>query len=284
MAGYIYFGNANHQAWIKAPSSGMQVSQSGWQNQTTRSNGRIGLKRSNASARSFNPSWIGSLNSESESLQIINDFANGFYGSGPFYWVDPFAMNQNILAPHWAAPGLCEKDWPTIYNGSETYASGNKSVNGYPITSMVIDPLGSSSPHKFTVIIPPGYSFHFGLHSTVGGLADKVKLHCINRNNPYTSNDLFPLSLDTTSGVRTNAIVNGDVYRLVEININAGDIAIAGMIGQILPNGTSVATGDFISGRGTTALEFAQPPVMEYYSANLNNGQVGMSATLVEVE
>jgi hypothetical protein len=36
-------------------------------------------------------------------------------------------------------------------------------------------------------------------------------------------------------------------------------------------------------GRGTIGLEFASFPEIEYYSANINDGQVGMSVTLAEV-
>jgi hypothetical protein len=58
---------------------------------------------------------------------------------------------------------------------------------------------------------------------------------------------------------------------------------IVGLMAQILPTGQSPATGDFIMGRGTTGLEFASFPEIEYYSANINDGQVGMSVTLAEV-
>jgi hypothetical protein len=55
------------------------------------------------------------------------------------------------------------------------------------------------------------------------------------------------------------------------------------MIAQILPNGNSVASGGFISGSGTTGLEFSQFPEIEYYSSKINSGQIGMSVTWTEV-
>jgi hypothetical protein len=58
---------------------------------------------------------------------------------------------------------------------------------------------------------------------------------------------------------------------------------VVGLIAQILPSDQSPSTGDFIMGRGTTGLEFATFPEIEYYSANINDGQVGMSVTLAEV-
>jgi len=55
------------------------------------------------------------------------------------------------------------------------------------------------------------------------------------------------------------------------------------MIGMVLPNGVSPSSGGFVAGRGTTALEFGNPPTIEYYSAAINNGQVGMSTKFIEV-
>ena len=64
---------------------------------------------------------------------------------------------------------------------------------------------------------------------------------------------------------------------------SASDLRISGMIAQILPETDSVPQGEFWSGRGTSALEFTQLPNVEYYSAAINNGQVGMSANFKEV-
>ena len=50
----------------------------------------------------------------------------------------------------------------------------------------------------------------------------------------------------------------------------------------MLPNGAMPSIGNFVPGKGTTGLQFASFPQIEYYSANINNGQIGMSATFAE--
>jgi hypothetical protein len=50
----------------------------------------------------------------------------------------------------------------------------------------------------------------------------------------------------------------------------------------LLPSGISPSIGNFIPGRGTTGLQFASFPEIEYYSASVNDGQIGMSATFAE--
>jgi len=55
------------------------------------------------------------------------------------------------------------------------------------------------------------------------------------------------------------------------------------MIAQLTSGSALPAAGGFIGGRGTSALEFAGPIGIEYYSANINNGQVGLSCQWQEV-
>jgi len=55
------------------------------------------------------------------------------------------------------------------------------------------------------------------------------------------------------------------------------------MIAQILPSSASPSLGGFISGRGTTAVEFGSTVNIEYYSSAINDGQVGLSTEWIEV-
>jgi len=55
------------------------------------------------------------------------------------------------------------------------------------------------------------------------------------------------------------------------------------MIAQVLPENASVTSGGFISGRGTTGLEFSSFPQIEYYSSAVNSGQIGLSVSMAEV-
>lgn len=279
MSGQVYFGNANYQTWIKAPTSGLQITQTGFLNQQQLLSGRTAVKRSRASSRSMSPSWVGSLNSTSESLQVISDFATGLYGDGPYYWLDPFAIDQNILPPHWAAPHLTEKDWPKLSNVGTHEGHSFAYANGYPYRYITYT-TAVGNTRSLRIIIPAGYTFHFGWHGTHADYSG-VLLKATKRSDGTTS-QTYPTSLLAGGTTRTNATVDGDTYSMVDISLY-DSCEIVGMIGQILPNGISPASGGFISGRGTTGMEFTQVPTIEYYSSKVNNGQIGMSASFVEV-
>lgn len=286
----VYFGNSNTQAWINAPRTGLQANSNAFVSKQQLISGRSHVRRSQASHRVFNPNWLGSLNEAAleDSLQTIKDFADGLYGAGPFFWVDPFATNTNILPPHWAAPALTEKDWPGIaaFAPFEFVPTANNNLN-YPATSANYQyPDEPIDPVKLRLIIPRGYSLFFGWHGTInsGDATFGIDRHL--RAGGIVTVTTTPLSV--TSSSRTNVVISGDTTSMIDLYLKKGDteeadITVAGMIAQILPSNKFPEQGGFVSGRGTTGVEFSEPVQIEYYSALINNGQIGMSTEWTEV-
>jgi len=300
MAGKVYFGNTNFQTWITAPQTGMIASSSGFAATTDLLNGRSFVKRSNGAARKFSASWLGSMNGTdlTSNLQTIKDFSDGMYGTGNVYWLDPYAISQNVLPPHWAAPGLASRDWPTLSSVTPTFTtlSGTSNVyaNNFPQTYATYIGVGTSTSKSIDIIIPSGYYLHFGWHATVSGVSAisapgyYVRKYSRATNLEVTSGGFpdFPLSLLAGGTTRTNWVIDGTTYSRVRITFGASSVAttsVVGAIAQILPTATPT-TGAFIPGKGTSALQFASPLEIEYYSSAINNGQIGLSTTFVEVD
>lgn len=293
----VYFGNAVMQFWIPAPQSGLTASTTGFSTTAQLLSGRAFTRRSAASHRGFDASWLGALNSEvpEDSLHTIKDYSDGIYGEGPFYWLDPYAINTNLLPPHWAAPMLTEKDWPTICAipsgfGVTSFVPTSANSKSYPYKSLYIN-LASTQEFESTssnrTIIPTGHRFHFGWHGEVVSGSATVVLRAYSRATGLpTYIPTTPLSVN--SAIRTNTQVSGTTYSMVDVLVAkpfgaTSELRIAGMIAQVRGEVETVSQGDFISGRGTTALEFSSLPQIEYYSANINNGQIGLTASFKEV-
>lgn len=294
MAQTAYFGNTKYATFIKAPLSGMTANPTGYSSQLNFLNGGSSVRRSSRTHREFNMSWNGQMNGTdtTENLQVVKDFYDGLYGTGPFYWTDPYAMASNVLPPHWAAPMLDELDWPNLSaNITPTFVDGSY-ANGFPIKRAVYSlPAGHADTSKLTILIPTGYSLHFGWHSTSAGITASSAAGI--RIVPYNTSGVVqtavnPASLLAGGTTRTNQTFAGSSFSRVEIFLANGAASsstanLVGMIAQLLPTGTSVATGGFISGRGTTNLEFAGPPTINYISSAINNGYIEMSANFIEV-
>jgi hypothetical protein len=289
----VYFGNAEKQVWINAPRTGLRSPSNGFVFEQTLLSGRTFIKRSYGAHRRFSPNWLGSMNDAQleNSLSTIKDFSDGIYGKGPFYWVDPFAADQNILPPNWAAPALTELDWPKIWDIDpiEVVDTPSNLLN-YPSKSLKFDyddtdELGSTK--KLRLIIPTGYSLFFGWHGEIHSGTGTVRIDRYQRSDGTISPlDTTPISVSSSN--RTNAIVNGTAFSMVDIYFYKGadqvaDFTISGMIAQILPSTSFPEPGGFISGRGTTGIEFGGPVQIEYYSSKINDGQIGMSTEWVEV-
>lgn len=288
MVSTVYFGTKDKQSWIKAPSSSMNASSAGWAVKTQLLNGRSSVRRSTGSHREFAMEWFGDLNSGLDSsLQEIKSYADGLYGEGPFYWVDPFAANQNILPPHWAAPMLTEGDWPNL--GTDLVPTYTKATvaNGYPIKyTSYPAPDEYVSTNKLVVIIPANYKLHFGWHGPSASASTGVRIVPYLRSTGAAATAIDPVRINAGGLVRTNTQVSGDTYSYVEIFLAADleqSIDITAMIAQVIPETSSVASGGFVAGKGTTSLEFEGSPEIEYYSSAIGNGQAGMSVNLVEV-
>lgn len=294
MAGTVYFGNATYQTWIKSPQSGMDASPSGYLNKMDFLNGGSSVRRSDRTHREYSMSWSGQMNNTdaSQALYVIKDFYDGLHGDGPFYWVDPFASTSNILPPHWAAPMLAEGEWPNLSATVTPTFTAQAYSNAYPIKYASYALAGSAvDSNKLTLIIPANSTLNFGWHSTSSGVSASSAAGI--RIVPYNLSGaaqtaVNPASLLAGGTTRTNTTFDGASISRVEIFLANGSAststaAVVALIAQILPTGTSVASGGFISGRGITRLEFGSSPTISYISSAINNGYFEMSANFVEV-
>lgn len=289
----VYFGNDNKQVWIPAPQSGMQADSTTRVVENQLLSGRTSITRSGATSRRFTSSWLGPLNATDieDSLHTIKDFYDGVYGDGPFYWNDPYATTTNMLPPHWAAPGLARNDWPGIASFDATaHPATDTNILDYPTYSArynITDTGEVASTRSLTLIIPQGYTLHFGWHGVVDSGDAGIRLTRTARTSG-TETTVDPNVIAVTSSNRTNAAISGDVYSKVEVSLykpsgSASDITVSGMIAQLTLGSALPAAGGFVGGRGTAGLEFAAPIGIEYYSANINDGQVGLSCQWQEV-
>lgn len=288
MAGVVYFGNKDKQSWIKAPGTGMQASNVGWSTKTQLLNGRASVRRSMASHREFSAEWVGDLNSGLESsLQTIKNYADGLYGDGPFYFLDPYILKQNVLPAHWAAPMLTAEDWPNLATDLVPSFVKDTVAADFPMKHASYDlPEGYESENKLVIIIPSGYSLHFGWHGPAASANSGVRIVPYKRADGLADAALNPAKIVAGGTTRTNTVISGATYSYVEIFLAADadqTTMITGMIAQVLLDGATVPDGGFIAGKGTTALEFEDAPKIEYYSSAINSGQVGMSASWIEV-
>lgn len=302
--GKVWFGNQRYGTWIKAPLADMNASSTGFQSEQNFSNGGSFIKSSFGSARSFDMSWNGNL----DHLQVIKNFKDGLYGGGLLYWEDPFA--KNILPPHWAAPMLTVRDWPSLIS------SDNKPT---PITETT---LGKNLPYQsaqyivtnteetsrsLTILIPEEHVLRLGfVHSATGTASIKVVPVLASTGldgTPFTLNQLTHNGssvYDISNGFFSNATNAAQRTKAVRVYISKSDntystISIRGGIATLFLDGVAGHGHDlwgnaveygtnWSPGQGFTGCVMTEPPSIQYSGMVGGTKLVKVGAKLKEVE
>ena len=292
--GKIWFGNARNARWVKAPLADMGASAIGNSEEQQFTNGGQFVKASFGSARNFDMSWVG----DRADLQVIKDFKDGIYGGGLIYWEDPFA--DNILPPHWAAPMLTVRDWPSLI------ASGNKpepvthtsTENNYPFQSAKYNVTNTAETSRaLTLLIPEDHILVIGFVYSITGTAS---IKAVRVNPDGTDGATVTLSQLNISGStpysHTFSNVPGATNRCSAIRVyisrsdtTASTITIRGGMAKIEVSGglhghpPIVMDGDWSSGEGFSGCVIAGAPQMTYKGVVDGRRLINMSTTLKEI-
>ena len=268
----MYFGSRERMAWVPCPKIDVDLSKTGWSTSGKYLNGGSYVRRSATGAKSYTFSW--NLAS-AEDIHKVLDYADGVYGSGPFYFLEPFAQDTNLFPQYWASPRLATLDAPSLIRDKRPTLSPGVPSLDYPAPSTNYTLADGDTFRQLDIPVPPGYALHVGIHGFSTGTAAVVVGAGESPAVPMTL-------LSKTTTVRTNYIVSGDDAGWAHITLSGvGQLSLYGMIAQIRPIGDTVPEGGFISGRGHSGCEFDGFPSVNGYSAALD--KQGATALLTEV-
>lgn len=268
MAKKMWFGTVERMTWIPCPAINAGLGSSRWLATGGFLNGGAYQRQSTIGAKTYSFSWNPQ---QAENLYELEGYFDGIHGQGPIYFVDPFAAKSNVLPSWLAAPGTMAGNAPS-FGGTQRVTRILTGTNplGYPAQSGQVTVGAAFGPYKsYTVPVPPGYSLHLGVHGSYTGTA-RVTVN-------GTTLPVLPIS----SVQRTNTILPGGVFHNISV-AGEGMLTLAGIIGQILPDGTTPEPGGFIPGQGNSGVRLSGNPTVTGYSAALANASIGMTAEFVE--
>lgn len=273
----MWFGTQGYMQWVPCPTVDSAITREKWSTKTSYLNGGAYTRGSATSHREYVLDW--GLDTRAN-IRKITDVANGIYGDGLTYFVDPFAADANVAPLHWSFPALGAKDAPVL-DGTYNRPSITPTISnglGYPVQSAVYNVSGTPTFGPW-IPIPPGYTLWAGAHgSASGGAVRIVPTTGVGVEGAGTNLTMLP----ETSTTRVNfslasTAANGAYLRLG----GSGQVIISGIIVQLLPTGTAPTTGGFIAGSGNSGCRFDGTPREEFYNAAMD--YVGLTASLVEV-
>lgn len=281
----MWFGTKERMRWIPAPSSGADVSPQGWSTSNVYLNGGGWARSSWGSYRQYQYAWSDA--SAREVAQIIHSYADGTFGRGLIYFIDPLTYNTNVLPKHLADPSLaCNGEMPALQAVNPEQAPGT-AVNNYPLfgASYTVTNQAEMTGYSAYIPIPAGFDLYIGAKYTATGTAS-VMVTPVNTSG----GDLPAVALPqgtVTDASRFSNTFSGDSYGGVRVWLGKSSTAAStavlyGMNAQLVPSGTQPSAETFwIGGQGHSGVRFAgKPTYIEYNS--VGGGQVGYAATFIE--
>lgn len=292
MAEQIWFGtegDANypsHFEWLPCPRPGMQRSRHTRVVGSNLDNGGYAQSAPTGSSLGYTLDVIGEAHGLG-GIDLYNQYATGFYGTGRFYFADPMEFDNNLFPAHWAAPGLAEQGYPSIgtydYNGPlpVTYSATNTTaVTSFnaPTRSVTYSNLTVNTPNMtrdggpfpraaYTIIpVPPGYELRVGFSGAQTGTA-RVQ-YSSSMSTGFTA--LTPIAVTTGNQMNTTLATPASgfyVFTLQGGTTTGSTLTINSMMAQLWPTGTSPATTPmFIAGGGHSGLAFTDDARVETYN------------------
>lgn len=184
--------------WVKVHSPGSGYDNLGYSERLDYLNGGVGMRGSLASHGERTLVWN---RVTAEEAREIADFADGIYGDGPYYLIDPVSATQNVLDKQWATPALTGKDGvPLIGLERPQLVRNYDTSRGYPIEMARYDYADIGGSRTAYIPIPPGHVAWVGVHGdreSTGGL------------DVQPTSGEFPVGLSTTVPV---ADVNAPLF------------------------------------------------------------------------
>lgn len=278
----MWFGTRAHMQWILAPQINYEAGKRGFAATATYINGGAFVRRSSTAAKGYNFTWT--LKNRDE-VRAINDYADGVFGTEAIFFLEPFAMDKNLLPQFWAVPALANGDAPMLAGEFEedrpALLPTPSNTLGYPVNTAVYSLAADSLLSSVWIPCPPGYSLWVGAHGTATGTAG-VKV--TPTSGASSVGAVLPVPLQAvTSSTRVNTRVDGNSFNGGLISLTGvGTLNLSGLMAQVLPTGKTPATGGFISGQGHSGCSFVEEPVLTNYSVGID--RAGLSANLVETE
>lgn len=274
----FYIGTREKMLRVRQPSVTFPSSKAGWSNELAFLNGGTSIRRSVAGHKRYELTW--NLLSRDEARPIL-DLADGIYGTGLVYFLDPFVANRNILPQWWASPMQGIYDGLPLAGGAtrgDVVATPANSLD-FPVQSIRYDTTGLTS-RTVWIPIPEGHTAWVGAYGADGTGGTVVATPSTGATTFGVPETLSLLAVtDPTRFTESFAASSG--FTGVQLSLGgSGTVTLSGLMVQVLPDGQTPETGGFISGQGNSGCQFLTQPEYTPYSVAFD--QVGVVAELVE--
>lgn len=290
----FFFGTEEKMMWMPTPNRGAQTGGSGWAAEGTTLNGGGFQLNSFGSHRQYIFEWPNT--SSAKMAQTMKSYADGSFGRGLIYFLDPLIYTTNILPAMWADPsmGVGQEGASLVYgvDASGLPTSGH-ATNQIPVTSAYYDLSGIAQGWRgkedaVFLPVPEGFTLHLGAMFNSSGSGGVFYRTQSSSGALGTVTALTPVNASSTE--ITNAEVQGLTLSGVWLFVGksasgAGSVTLSSMTARLTSTVSPkprIKEGPWIGGQGHSGCRFIGKPTEIKYGP-FNGGQVGFAASFREV-
>lgn len=179
----MWFGTEDYATWITPPKSGADSSPQLWSAEGTLLNGDGYVFSSVNSHKVYQYAW--SASSSRQEAQRMKNFADGVYGTGKLFFIEPTIYDQNVLPAKWAAPTMTanyegEALVPNVVSTVSTPSTAM--VHNLPVSNMVYTfdnfQQGALADTGVFVPIPEGFAAVVTVFGASGDALEAPGVYC----------------------------------------------------------------------------------------------------------
>lgn len=290
----LWFGTLDRMEWMPTPNRGTDVSSQGWSAGGSLLSGGAYQLNSYSSAKNFIFEWPNS--SSREAAQRMKSYADGSYGRGLIYFIDPLTYNTNLFPALWADPSMAiSSEAPTLVPGVSPSAvpSSGPVEWGLPVVSAFYDlsSIGTTDPatlddsNSVFIPIPDGYRLAVGAFYSYTGTA-RVHYSRIARGGSSSGSEVIASS-DSSLLTTSVDLAPGEIGIRVWVGKTASGpatITVTSMMACLFPLDRPHAKEptQWIGGQGHSGCRFGGTPTY-INNTGVNGGQVSYAASFREV-
>lgn len=241
----FWFGTENRAEFFPTPNRGADVSPTGWGAGGTLLNGGGYQLNSFGSHKNYIFEWPES--SAREVAQKMKSYADGTYGRGLIYFIDPLTWTTNMLPAQWADPSMAlGYEGTSLVYGVDPVSvptSGWES-NDLPVNSAYYDLAGVATGWRgkeeaVFIPIPEGYTLSLGSFHSQSGTGRVYYREQATNGALGAIVALTPLANNSSQVVNTfvsGANLAGVWLYVGKSGAGAGSVTLTAMIGRLIPS------------------------------------------------
>lgn len=280
----MWFGPRGFETWIKMPRIDMESQHAHVGQRVDQIRGGVSINTSRAGHQEYGMSWNAFTRDDAA---LIQDIADGLYdtsgGKGLIHFIDPAAMDKNVLPKLWASPALCAYGAPSLTKGVKPTVSATASNALRLPAETATFTVGASNLLELYIPIPPGHTAHWAFYGPTTQ-ANKIQYRTLNKltaSSPATVGIVAEASYGT--GLTSTAASGSVTGILLNLTPSGGAVNLTAGLMVIRPTaaGTPAAPTRYVSGRGNSGCSL-DPQSLQSVIHNVYRDRTSVALRLIE--